>query len=116
MDFLVNNYQWIIGIIIGGGAERIVYKPIKFKIDEGKVYKLLENTTGEEKKYDWRTTKSIASDINLTKERVYEVCSKSKKIKESKGNNDGVWSLRKNPEDEEGSIYNERGAINLDDY
>jgi len=47
---------------------------------------------------------------------VYEVCSKSKKIKESKGNNDGVWSLRKNPEDEEGSIYNERGAINLDDY
>lgn len=111
MEFLINNYQWIIGIIIGGGAERLIYKPIKFKIDERKVIRLLEKTTGQDKKFDWRTTKSIASDINLTKERVYEICSKSKKIKESKGDKEGLWSLRINPDDQEPSIYDERGAL-----
>ena len=101
IEFFSNNYQWIIGLLIGGGAERLLYRPIRFKVDERKIAKILKETTGEDKKFDWRSTKSIASDINLTKERVYEVCAKSQKIKESKGKKEGMWTLRDNPDDEE---------------
>ena len=42
----------------------------------------------------WRSTRVIASWTNLTEDRVQYLCSKSKKIKLSTGENEGLWGHR----------------------
>lgn len=51
---------------------------------------LKENSTGGK----WRSTRAVASWTNLTEDRVQYLCSKSKKIKLSTGENEGLWGHR----------------------
>ncbi len=39
LEFISNNYQWLIGLIVGGGLDRFLYKPIRFWLDEKKFSK-----------------------------------------------------------------------------
>lgn len=51
---------------------------------------LKENSIGG----NWRTTRAVASWTNLPEDRVNYLCSKSKEIKLSTGDNEGVWGHR----------------------
>lgn len=51
---------------------------------------LKENSVGGQ----WRSTRAIASWTNLTEDRTQYLCSKSKEIKLSTGENEGLWGHR----------------------
>lgn len=53
-------------------------------------YWLKENSVGGK----WRSTRAIASWTNLTEDRAQYLCSRSKKIKLSTGENEGLWGHR----------------------
>lgn len=49
-----------------------------------------------DKKYEFMTTRAIASANNLTQDRVRYICSIDDRIKLSTGKKDDVWKLRNN--------------------
>ena len=88
---------WIIAAICSTMAVFLLTKYVnwkKEKSDKNKVYNwLLENTSHS----DWvmRSAKTISSHVNLTEERVKEVCSKHDKIRQARGNNaKDMWGLK----------------------
>lgn len=60
--------------------------------DQKRIVDFMEREKGKD--YDWRSTQVLASNNNLTLERVYYVCSYSKKIKRNELDNE-VWELKK---------------------
>ena len=79
---------------------------ISFYLDSKKVYNFLmwdiENYEG----YRFRSTKAIASNTNLTIDRVRYVCSKHEKIYMSTGERDDMWStLMRNADEDNPEIY-----------
>lgn len=91
------GYEWWQAVIVGaaGGLTIFFVGLLKEQIliwrDKGRVYKFLLNDKGSVWKF--RNTWTIASNVNLTEERVRFICSIHKKIKRSI-EEDEVWGLR----------------------
>lgn len=89
--------KWVfagIGFVGGSFSAYIaqsVVKSIKFKKDSEAVYRFLKKGI---KQHQYRTTKAIAADTNLTPARVEEICNKHRLIRPSMGKPDGHWTLR----------------------
>ena len=94
------------GIIIGsvGGAlagiTTLLFQWIKNGIyitrDKKRVYQWLKETLNNDKSYEFRSTRTIASWTNLTEDRVRYICSIHKNIHLSVGENEDCWKLKKN--------------------
>jgi hypothetical protein len=91
------QYEWWQAIIIGasGGLTIFLVGLIKEQIliwrDKRRVYNFL--FTDRNSVWKFRNTWTIASNVNLTEERVRFICSIHKKIKRS-AEEDEVWQLR----------------------
>lgn len=91
------QYEWWQAVIIGaaGGLTIFFVGLLKEQIlilrDKKRVYQFLLNDKGSIWKF--RNTWTIASNVNLTDERVRFICSIHKKIKRST-EEDEVWGLR----------------------
>ncbi|GMQ89580.1 MAG: hypothetical protein BMS9Abin09_1082 [Gammaproteobacteria bacterium] len=80
MKELFNNnvVQGVIVTLIGAFILWLV-SYIRFKMDEKKIHKFLTASTANTE-FTFRSEHRIASETNLSEERVHKVCSKSKKI------------------------------------
>lgn len=96
------NQEILNGIITGatGGAiagmilwiiPRLNEWEIKYR-EEKRIYRWLHEQKNTNK-FEWRSTKAIASHNNLTENRVRYLCSYSKRIFQSTGEND-VWGVK----------------------
>lgn len=81
-------------LIIGSGLITVSIKYLRFKYDEIRIHKWLKSNSHDKIGSRFRSTRTIASQLNLTLDRTPEVCSKSKNIRLSTGKKDGMWTLR----------------------
>ncbi len=78
--------DWVIKGIIG------LRKVIVTAIHKRRIYRwLLRTTMG---KFDWRSTRAIASENNLTEDRVRDICTHHKKIVPSIGKQEDMWGIK----------------------
>lgn len=91
------------GILIGGAGGAIAgitvslcrygHTKILECLHKKRIYEWLKQNTSDEKGKQFRSTRAIASWINLTEDRVRYICSIHKKIFLSTGETEGLWSL-----------------------
>lgn len=93
-NFLKENYQWLIGLVISTGLLPWLIKFVRFKMDESKVYNWLSENTADRPGERFRSCKVISSKTNLSFDRTKEVCTKSKRIRLSTGETPDMWTLR----------------------
>ena len=107
------------GIVIGGAGGAIagitvwlvqyLHNKTTEYIDSNNIYKWLKNNTvphGEEGD-TFKSTRTIASWINLTEDRVRYICSLDNRIFLSTGINEDLWSLHDRVQR---SVYETRGV------
>jgi hypothetical protein len=107
------------GIIIGGAGGAIaaltvwlvqyVQAKILRKIDCNRAYKWLKENTSNESGSQFRSTRTIASWINLTQDRVRYVCSLDKRIFLN-AEEDDLWGIFEHVSK---SAYEDRGFRSL---
>jgi hypothetical protein len=77
----------LVGLITAGWSQ---YKRRK---DTATIYSWLKANTSPTEGPIFRSTRAIASHCNLTESEVVSLCSKSKKIYQSTGTKEDMWSI-----------------------
>lgn len=78
-------------VVIAAAAHVILFRWVKFKIDEGVVLQFLRDAN-DEGLPNCHSTQTIAAHTNITAGRVLVICSKSGEISPHAGE-DGNWQL-----------------------
>ena len=94
------NQNTISGIIIGASGGLMIWSVgvlrelITKEVDKKRVHNWLKKNIPDQHGNRFHSTKTIASFTNLTHDRVRYICSIHKKIHESTGEKDDLWSIR----------------------
>ncbi|WP_438308385.1 hypothetical protein ACIZ1P_04510 [Pseudomonas guariconensis] len=73
--------------------------------DSQAIYQWLESESKIPGSPDYRSTRAIASNANLTEERVRQLCSVDTRIHLSTGTNPDLWTLNKSKRDPQHQIF-----------
>ena len=97
-------------IIIGGVGGSIagitvwvvqhVHTKVVESIHKKRVYRWLDDNSGEGSQHTYRTTRAIASYNDLTLDRVCYICSSHPQVRLSTGDRDDRWEIRKPSNDQ----------------
>jgi len=93
-----NVWEGIVVGASGGAIAGLTVYSVKFFHEKGREFLEMRRVDAWLKKNSrggqWRSTRAIASWTNLTEDRVQYLCSKSRNIKLSTGENEGLWGHR----------------------
>ncbi len=98
------------GIIVGGAGGAVAgitisliqycSRKIRDYVEGRRIYSWLEGNSRNEHGDKFRSTRAIASWNNLTEDRVRYLCSMHKKIYQSTGQKEDIWSIHQRGDEE----------------